>query len=249
MREKLESLGKCVYCGKLFKNNAISKHLNSHLKELEKGGQKDISFHVSVTGKYSKEMFLNILVDGSAKLKEVDNFLRDIWLECCGHLSSFTNTKVREQNRGKIPNFFEEINEEEEILYPGQSSMKVKAKDVFQKGLVLEYDYDFGSTTTLKVVVLESFNYKTKEKILLLSRNEPLKLLCSICGKGIAEVMCSVCWEDNLFCKKCAKKHAEKCEDFAEYAKMPVVNSPRMGVCGYEGGVIDLERDGVYKEQ
>jgi len=27
---------------------------------------------------------------------------------------------------------------------------------------------------------------------------------------------------------------------------MPIVNSPRMGVCGYEGGVIDIERDGVF---
>jgi hypothetical protein len=27
---------------------------------------------------------------------------------------------------------------------------------------------------------------------------------------------------------------------------MPIVNSPRMGVCGYEGGTIDKERDGIY---
>jgi hypothetical protein len=26
-----------------------------------------------------------------------------------------------------------------------------------------------------------------------------------------------------------------------------VVNSPRMGVCGYEGGSIDVKRDGVLK--
>jgi hypothetical protein len=26
-------------------------------------------------------------------------------------------------------------------------------------------------------------------------------------------------------------------------AQMPVVNSPRMGECGYEGGTIDIERD------
>jgi len=34
---------------------------------------------------------------------------------------------------------------------------------------------------------------------------------------------------------------------YADYAAMPVVNSPRMGVCAYEGGTIDRERDGVYK--
>jgi hypothetical protein len=49
-----------------------------------------------------------------------------------------------------------------------------------------------------------------------------------------------------MFCEKCAKKHAEKCEDFKEYAAMPVVNSPRMGVCDYMGGCIDTERDGVF---
>ena len=37
-----------------------------------------------------------------------------------------------------------------------------------------------------------------------------------------------------------------ECSDFDDYASMPVVNSPRMGVCGYEGGSIDLERD-TYK--
>jgi hypothetical protein len=49
-----------------------------------------------------------------------------------------------------------------------------------------------------------------------------------------------------MFCEKCAKKHAKECEDFADgYTVMPVVNSPRMGVCAYEGGCIDTERDGV----
>ena len=33
----------------------------------------------------------------------------------------------------------------------------------------------------------------------------------------------------------------------AENPESTVVNSPRMGECGYEGGSIDLERDGVYK--
>ena len=39
---------------------------------------------------------------------------------------------------------------------------------------------------------------------------------------------------------------AENADEF-EYAGMPVVNSPRMGICGYEGGTIDTDRDGIYK--
>jgi hypothetical protein len=45
------------------------------------------------------------------------------------------------------------------------------------------------------------------------------------------------------------KKVEKTCADFEEFARMPVVHSPRMGVCGYTGGIIDAERDGPYKEQ
>jgi hypothetical protein len=69
-----------------------------------------------------------------------------------------------------------------------------------------------------------------------------------MCGKVPATQICVVCSceEDAYYCEKCAKKHAKECEDFADYAAMPIVNSPRMGVCGYEGGTIDTERDGVF---
>ena len=50
-----------------------------------------------------------------------------------------------------------------------------------------------------------------------------------------------------FYCKDCQKKHAKVCPDFKDYAAMPVVNSPRMGVCGYDGGRIDKKRDGVFK--
>jgi hypothetical protein len=53
--------------------------------------------------------------------------------------------------------------------------------------------------------------------------------------------------EKNAFCKKCAGQHAKTCSDFADYAAMPVVNSPRMAVCAYDGGTIDTQRDGVFR--
>jgi len=68
--------------------------------------------------------------------------------------------------------------------------------------------------------------------------------MCSICRKVPATQVCAI--DAHVFCDKCAKKHAKKCVDFAEHASMKVVNSPRMGVCGYEGGGIDKERDGIY---
>ena len=89
----------------------------------------------------------------------------------------------------------------------------------------------------------KEFNIAADQPIVLLSRNEPLALLCETCGQKPATQLCTVCQDESMFCSACAKKHAKKCEDFADYAAMPVVNSPRMGVCAYDGGSIDIERD------
>jgi protein-arginine kinase activator protein McsA len=75
-----------------------------------------------------------------------------------------------------------------------------------------------------------------------------LEWLCYTCKKEPATQICIAHgWgKENYFCDKCATKHAKECPDFEDYASLPVVNSPRMGVCVYMGGVIDKERDGVF---
>lgn len=219
MTEELKSEGKCLYCGKMFSQRGISKHLATHLAQMEKesDGNKVNYVHVEVE---AFEMFLHLLVRGDAKMKVIDNFLRKIWLECCGHLSAFghKNFKVK---------------------------MSHKVEDVFQPRIKIYHDYDFGTTTRVFLKARKHYKLNLKEKIILLSRNEPLKIMCSSCKKEPAVNLCTVCWyeKDAFFCEACSEKHAEECEDFADYAQMPVVNSPRMGQCGYEGGVIDLERD------
>ena len=45
---------------------------------------------------------------------------------------------------------------------------------------------------------------------------------------------------------KCAKKHKKTCSDFSDF-EMPIVNSPRMGVCAYSGGSIDTKGDGPWQ--
>ncbi|GIW34664.1 hypothetical protein [Meiothermus sp.] len=47
-------------------------------------------FHIRVEDAYRPSPFwLDVEVRASASLRELDQFLRDIWLECCGHLSMF----------------------------------------------------------------------------------------------------------------------------------------------------------------
>lgn len=224
MSNEITSEGKCLYCEQLLPKKEIQKHLAKHLVEKEKaeaGSKTQTYCHIVVE---ADVFFLHLLVKGSAKLERIDSFLRNIWLECCGHMSAF------ELGR-------------EEVL------MNKKAQEVFAPTIKLKYDYDFGSTTRLQLKGLKHYQLQETEDVILLSRNEPLKLMCATCEKEPAVYICSVCCcsYSAVFCKKCAKKHEKECEDFADYSKMPIVNSPRMGVCGYDGGHIDLKRDGVYK--
>jgi len=224
MTEELTSEGKCLYCEQLLSQKEITKHLAKHLVDKEKvaeGLKTQTYCHIVVEADI---MFLHLLVKGTANMKTIDTFLRDIWLECCGHMSEFR-------------------------IGRNEIGMNNKVINVFEPKLKIIYDYDFGTTTRLFLKGLKHYQLNETKNIILLSRNEPLKIMCSTCKKVPAVCMCSVCcWEmEAYFCKKCAKKHEKECEDFADYSEMPVVNSPRMGECGYEGGSVDLQRDGVYK--
>ena len=226
MSEKeLKTEGKCLYCNQMFSQFEIGKHLAKHLADMEKAdaGIKTQTFcHVNVD---AGEMFLHLLVKGNTTMKTIDSFLRNIWLECCGHLSDFGH------NNYKV-------------------SMYQKVQDVFEPGVKIFHDYDYGTTTRVFLKGLKHYQLNIKESIVLLSRNEPLKLMCAICKKPAVN-LCTVCNYDkySFFCESCSVEHENICEDFADYSCLPVVNSPRMGECGYIGGSIDLERDGVYKKK
>ena len=90
MEEKLKSEGVCIYCGKKYSKQGISRHLSTHLNQLP-ASEKHTALHLRVDG---GPYFLNLLVDAKATLSTLDEFLRDIWLECCGHLSRY-NSLVR----------------------------------------------------------------------------------------------------------------------------------------------------------
>ncbi len=225
MNEEMRSEGKCKYCNKTVTQQGMSRHLATHLKADElQNPSSALALHLLVkAGPY----FLHLLVPGTKSLKTADTFLRKIWMECCGHMSNF--------NMG------------------GWGSQPVgitrKCVDVFSNISKLMYRYDMGSTTELEIAIKGSYHLAVAD-IILLSRNEPLPIICETCKKEPAKYICIAHSYDeaSLFCETCAGTHEKTCEDFDDYAKLPVVNSPRFGVCAYEGGTIDIERDGIYQK-
>ena len=192
----IQRTGNCFICGRTAAKTAMKNHI---VKDHGDGDER--CYLIKAEGAYNKDYWLFFTVSLDAALTAVDNFLRKIWCECCGHLSSF---RCGGQEFGK--------------------SRKISALDVGDKAI---YEYDFGTTTEIIVTVVgEISRPKQREKVRLLARNEPHEGVCDTCGAS-AEFINA--WEGDYVCSECA----EKVEDDA--ALLPVVNSPRLGECAYDG--------------
>lgn len=114
---------------------------------------------------------------GDASLSAVDKFLRDIWCECCGHMSAFR--------------------------MGGREFGKARKLSELSIGDTLLYEYDFGSTTEIIITVVDEISRtKQKEKVQLLARNVPLEEKCDQCGAQATTVNA---WENEVLCDECAE--------------------------------------------
>ncbi len=223
--------GKCKYCGKEYTMSYMGKHLSSCKERqdrlmAETGNRRCGYFELAIYPKYNRDYWLFIEVRENATLKDIDSFLRDIWLECCGHLSAFDICGTR----------YEVMPAEDFFWGEPAKSMNYKLKTVLEKGMTIDYEYDFGSTTELMITVVNyRIGFFKKEKLTILSRNNPHVHMCDECGDKPAVAICSQCiWEGGGFlCEECSKTH-----ECGEEMLMDVCNSPRMGVCGYMGSEI-----------
>jgi len=171
---------------------------------------------------------MDVEIKANATLQELNDFLRQRWLECCGHLSAFyiegDTYMVPSYGMGSVGSFGD----------PNERSMKVKLDEVLSKGSTFQHVYDFGTSTELKLRVVEERQGRIgSEPLRLLSLNEAPVWKCEVCGED-ADWICTSCMyerENPFYCKLHAEDH--DCEE--PEMLLPVVNSPRMGMCGYEG--------------
>lgn len=228
-----QSKGHCRYCQKEYTKAGMIKHIAACKERAKatatgKNASKKQSgyFTISITGKYNKDYWLIIECKENTTLQDVDQFLRDIWLECCGHLSAFD---IWGESYDRFP---------DGSGYWGTpaKSMKYQLKSVLEKGMQIGYEYDFGSTTDLILTVSDYRIQPWKnDKITLLARNNPIEFICSECGKKAAVSVCTQCIYEGVgfLCEDCEDTH-----ECGTEMLLPVCNSPRCGVCGYEGSSI-----------
>ena len=197
--------GNCYLCGAELGKVAMKNHI---LKQhSDPAGEQECCL-IRVEG-MDKRYWLFLDAPLTTSLKSIDDFLRRIWLECCGHMSAFMASDYEE--------------------YP--MSRKLNA---FPEGTQMIYEYDFGDTTRLVVsFVGRTRRKKQRETVRLLARNVPMEWKCAECGKPAELVFIERLYEDDedpCLCEACAEKL-----DMDMEMGLPVTNSPRMGACAYTG--------------
>ena len=197
--------GNCYLCGAELGKVAMKNHIIK-LHD-DPAGEQECRL-VKVEG-MDKRYWLLLDLPLTASLKNLDDFLRKIWLECCGHMSAFMGDGYQE--------------------FP--MSCKLNR---FPEGSKIGYEYDFGDTTQLQISFLGQIRRKKQREIVrLLARNTPIEWKCAECGKPAELVFMERFYEedeDPCLCEACAEKL-----DMEMDMALPVTNSPRMGVCAYEG--------------
>lgn len=182
--------GKCYICGGMYSDRGMAKHLKTCLAERHgavpsaEDVPEDGMYLLKVQDRYFKEYYLYLLADSCVLLSELDQYLRDIWLECCGHLSSF---RIDGESYESYP----------DSSWRRQKGMCVEIGEVLDMGMKFSYTYDFGSSTDLELKVMDIYEPFHEDKgIRLAARN-----MTTDPGS---------------------------------------VNSPRAGVCGYDGPADDI---------
>ncbi|HET7231108.1 MAG TPA: hypothetical protein VFJ16_13940 [Longimicrobium sp.] len=221
MAASTQTKGACAYCGHETTRGHMARHLAACDKRREtiasadaRGGTAKTLVHLQVRDAESGAYWLNLEVDGDAPLQKVDSYLRAIWLECCDHLSDFSTGGWGGRKVGK----------------------RQTVGAVFGPGVEITHTYDFGtsSTTLLKAVDVREGKRSTKHPIELMARNHAPAFTCQECGERAVRLCMECVYEENAagtLCEHHAAQHPH--DDYGE--PVALVNSPRVGMCGYDG--------------
>lgn len=114
--------------------------------------------------------------------------------------------------------------------------MNQRINEVFQRGLALTHIYDFGtsSETVIKVVGTWEGKPTTSHPIALMARNLMPEHKCITCQQP-ASRLCTECLIEEQVWGTLCNKHAQTHPHNSYGEPIPLVNSPRLGLCGYDG--------------
>ena len=208
------SSGTCLICRAPITKRKALNHGMECLQTANWPTGKKPSLIIMVQGQRSKKYWLIVLARHDALLGDIDQLIRDVWVECCEHLSSF-----------RIGGAMYDSDDEHST-----DAMAVPLADLVFPDSTFSYDYDFGSTTSLDLKVIgETPVTPPDTRLCLIARNNLPTVPCDICGDKARFILGDPDEENaHYYCSECL----ESAELDPEYVDI-ISNSPRDGICGY----------------
>lgn len=171
--------GKCYYCGKELTERTIKRHMKncSEMKKIIEDkiqNAKEVrdQFLISIKDKKNPGKYcIYISIDADLQLEHLDKFIRDIWIECCGHSSAFYIDKKEYSSNSD-----------------GQLKINIYLKDLLNVNQKFEYKYDFDLTTCLVLEVVEMIEISEDfNQIEIIARNNEEAGFCNSPRDGICK--------------------------------------------------------------
>jgi hypothetical protein len=236
-------VGECFVCGESLAYGEMGDHLPSCLEDAPLPSSRKTPSRGYLVGARDDErtdFWTYFLIPRSEQLVDLDQFLRETWVDCCGHLTAFRIKGQRFESHGGSSG---------PAHGTPTGSLAPKLFALLDDGEEFSFEYDFNRPTKLSLKMIEECTYPDVEeydeehkiawgKALMVAQNEDPEWTCSECGDE-AEWVCRECGveDDGVLCEECAQEH-----DHDDEAFLPKANSPRVGMCRFgetRGGLAD----------
>ena len=199
----------CKFCNKKFGKKAFDTHLSECISNSQNNKSGYLIEFMSQSEITNKDYSIFAIFGTKCKFSHIDNFLKRIWCECCGHMSTL--------------DVYESINDDELIQKEIKFDILISK---YELAYQFTYEYDMGTTTTIYFRIVKKLDGNDNNlNIDLVYQNEPFKLKCKFKCKKEALYT----YEYDIICEEC-KNNVDEPE-----CVLHIVNSPRVGMCGYEG--------------
>lgn len=205
MSVKATNEGKCFVCDQNIIRSSAEQHITKCIKP--EGTEGHI---IEITT--NSTFWMYAFVHAKTTFRDLDEFMRKKWVECCNHRSFFhIGDSILASD---IKENFEE-------------SMDQPLLNLISNHPNIRYTYDEGEPTEITITNRSSVNGCAEPSIALLARNYMPHYPCKNCSET-AEAICKEC--EQCVCEECADIH-----ECGQENLLSTSNSPRMGVCEYEG--------------
>ena len=167
--------GECYLCGKQISGHRyMATHLTSCInkwsREPDEDGDPTIYIHATISG--DDHHWMEVAIHQDTTLRQLDQFLRNAWLECCDRLSTFRFGEMYigcDEVEDDIRNSINDIDTGHLVNF---DTPYIKA---VLPSCTIKHEYDFGSTSETEITTQRYHELPETRPIVVIARNNPIE--------------------------------------------------------------------------